>query len=228
MAEIGNRLKISSREGPPVIRSRLMFQIFCDFDGTITNRDSIVFLTEEYGRGPEFRRQVVDAIREGEITVFEAIRRELETVKLTWPQARRVLLENIQVDPTFPRFADWCGRRGWPLAVVSSGLEPVVSLFVGGLGVPVFAHPVECRKTGWIYRKRKDRDKVGVLKAARGKGRVVYIGDGLSDLPAIPLSDLLFACGYLAEHCARQGVPHHPFDDFDDIRRRLDELAGTD
>lgn len=55
-------------------------QIFCDFDGTITNRDSIVFLTEEFGGGEAFRLEVLDDIKTGRMNIFEAIERELATV----------------------------------------------------------------------------------------------------------------------------------------------------
>ncbi len=222
-----NGIKISSRNHV-VIPSRPMFEIFCDFDGTITNRDSIVFLTERHGGGPEFRRQAVEAIKDGRITVFEAIRRELESVRLSWPEARRELLANVSVDSTFPDFVNWCRLQGWPLSVVSSGLEPVVSLFVGHLGVPIFAHPVECRPEGWIYRKRESHDKVAILKAAQGRARLVYVGDGASDLQVIPWVDHLFACKYLAEYCQSRGLPHLPFETFSDVRKQLAELGGVD
>ena len=39
-----------------------MLRVFCDFDGTITNLDSIVFLTERFGGGPDFRESILSKI----------------------------------------------------------------------------------------------------------------------------------------------------------------------
>ena len=64
-----------------------MLQIFSDFDGTITNRDSIVFLTETFGAGPNLRNDIFEQIKSGELTVYEAIERELATVTVPWEEA---------------------------------------------------------------------------------------------------------------------------------------------
>ena len=97
-------------------------RIFCDFDGTITNRDSIVFLTEEFGEGVEFRVQILEEIKSGRVEVFEAIERELATVKVDWESAVERLSESVFMDPTFPGFVDWCKENDIPLTVVSSGM----------------------------------------------------------------------------------------------------------
>lgn len=204
-----------------------MFQIFCDFDGTITTRDSIVFLTERFGEGVAFREQILEQIKSGEITVFEAIERELATVKISWEEAVEALSAEVAVDPTFPEFVQWCRRRGHSLSVVSSGLEPVVSLFVGQYGLPVYAHPVEITPDGWIYRKREEFEKPRLLAAARGSGTpIVYIGDGTSDFAVVAHVDILFATSYLAEYCRERGFPFEAFDSFDDVSARLDRLTA--
>lgn len=202
-----------------------MLQVFCDFDGTITDRDSIVFLTERFGAGSDFRQRIFDEIVNGRITVFQAIERELETVKISWPQAKAALVTEISVDPTFEGFVHWCQRRRIPVSVVSSGLEPVVELFLGKLGIPLHAHPVQVRETGWRYRRRRDRDKTVLLKEAAGKGRIVYVGDGASDLKVVPLVDVLFATRYLAEYCRQHAIPYFPFNSFADVQSRLELLA---
>ncbi len=204
-----------------------MFQVFCDFDGTVTDRDSIVFLTEEFGGGAEFRRDIFDQLASGRITVFEAIQRELATVKISWDEARAALLANISVDPSFEAFVNWCRRHGFPVSVVSSGLEPVVSLFLADMDIPLFAHPVEILDTGWVYRKRDDHDKTVLLRAAAGQGRIVYAGDGASDLKALPYADFLFATRYLADYCQAREIPFFRFESFADIQRGLEGVAAA-
>jgi 2,3-diketo-5-methylthio-1-phosphopentane phosphatase len=205
-------------------------QIFCDFDGTITNRDSIVFLTEEFGGGEAFRLEVLDDIKTGRMTVFEAIERELATVKVGWEEAVASLKASVYVDPTFGGFVEYCSDRDLPLTVVSSGMEPVVELFVDGFGIPFLAHPVEVSRTGWAYRRNPRHDKKAILKSAKEAGEIVFIGDGTSDVAAVQYSDILFAKRgqFLAEYCRGEGVPYHPFTDFRDVQRTLDEIGGIE
>lgn len=200
-------------------------QIFVDFDGTITSRDSIVYLTETFGGGPEYRKQVLRRIETGEIAVFEAIEEELATVRVSWEEAARHLKEQITVDPHFPSFLAWCRARGYPVQVVSSGIEQVVEWMIGPLQVPFSAHPVQIAPEGWVYRRREESDKVTILKQARGQGEIVYVGDGTSDVAVLPYVDFLFAKSYLARYCSREGIVYFPFEDFRDVQRGLEELA---
>jgi HAD superfamily phosphoserine phosphatase-like hydrolase len=198
-----------------------MLQVFCDFDGTITSRDSIVFLTEYFGAGTKYRVEILDAIKSGSLTVTEAIQRELATVKVTWEEAKAALQDNISIDPSFPGFVQWCKEQGHALTVVSSGMKPVVDLFVGDLGIPRFAHSVDPSPQGWCYTREKENDKEVILGAARNNGSLVYIGDGTSDVAAIPFADTLFAKSYLADYCNRNEIEFFPYDSFDDVRQTL-------
>ena len=203
-------------------------QVFSDFDGTITTRDTIVFLTEQHGRGAEFRDEMLQGIKTGKLTVFEVIRRELETVTLSWQEAQKSLIRHIEIDPSFPSFVDWTRSAGLPLSVVSSGLEPTVRLFVGEYGLKIHAHPVEFAPDGWRYRIRESSLKTVVLRQAKKKGKLVYIGDGTSDVDAIPFADVLFAKSYLEEYCRRNNVAYEPFQTFSDVQARLVEYLSAE
>lgn len=203
-------------------------QIFCDFDGTITNRDSIVFLTEEFGGGEAFRLEVLDDIKMGRMSVFEAIERELATVKVGWQEAVASLTGAVHVDPTFAGFVDWCKEAGWPLTVLSSGMEPVVGLFVEQFGIPFFAHPVEVSREGWLYRRNPHHDKKTILRSAKEESGIVFIGDGTSDVAAVEYTDVLFAKQgqFLAEYCRAEGIPYYSFGDFREIQVALESLPS--
>jgi 2-hydroxy-3-keto-5-methylthiopentenyl-1-phosphate phosphatase len=203
-------------------------RIYCDFDGTITNRDSIVFLTEYFGGGSEFREEVLAAIKEGSMSVFEAIRLEMATVKTSWENAAAVLREKIQVDPTFGNFVKWTRKSGFDLTVLSSGMEPVIELFLKDFQVPFRGHRVLPLETGWVYERNPEHDKERILKLAKEsiEGDIVFIGDGTSDLSAIPYADLLFAREgfYLSEYCQAESIPHMTFVNFSDIQEKLEKL----
>lgn len=203
-------------------------QVFCDFDGTITSRDSIVFLTEEFGAGPSFRFAVLEAIKTGEISVFEAIEQELATVKATWEEAVEALRTKVAMTAGFPLFVQWCRDRQLPLTVLSSGMAPVVGLYLEPLGVPFLAHDVVPSRDGWAYTMNPENEKPAVLKAARETGSIVFIGDGTSDVSALPFADQVFARRgyYLGEYCSHNGIPFHPFEDFDDVRVQMESILA--
>ncbi len=203
-----------------------MLRVFCDFDGTITNRDSIVFLTERFGGGPDFREDVLFKIVSGEMTVFEAIEQELATVSAGWQEALAVLQAEISVDPFFGDFVVWCRDRRIPLAVLSSGMRPVVEAFVGRFRVPIFAHSVEISSSGWRYRRVEQNDKQSLLDSLPEGDEVVYVGDGTSDVAVIPFVDHLFAKEgrYLAEHCRINGVAFTSFRNFAEIQAAVEKI----
>ncbi len=205
-----------------------MLQVYCDFDGTITNRDTIVFLTEQFGAGPEFRREVLDLIVQGKITVFEAIRRELGTVKVSWEDAVTRLRERVSLDPGFGAFVQWCKDTGSPLTIVSSGMEPVVRLFLEPFDLPIYAHSVTPSADGWSYIERPENDKRKLLAGDTSRN-VVYIGDGTSDVEVVPFVDHLFVKSgrFLESHCRANGIPHQSFTNFNDVLGAVRQLEGT-
>jgi HAD superfamily phosphoserine phosphatase-like hydrolase len=210
---------------PGVVPCWTGMQIYCDFDGTITDRDSIVFLTDRFGGGRQYRAAMLESIKRGELDVFDAIREELASVRISWEEAVERLRENLKIDPEFEEFVDWCNHGQIPLTVVSSGMDPVVELFIGHLGLPWFAHPVEITEEGWIYRKNPEHDKRRILQSSEANGPLVYIGDGTSDVSVVGLVDLLFAKNgrFLAEFCEREGISFIRYDGFGQIRECLDQ-----
>jgi hypothetical protein len=58
----------------------------------------------------------------------------------------------------------------------------------------------------------------------------VFIGDGVSDLPAARQADVLFARRglRLEEYCKENNIPYIPFDTFADIQRELEKIMKED
>lgn len=59
---------------------------------------------------------------------------------------------------------------------------------------------------------------------------IVFIGDGVSDLPAAREADVLFARRglRLEEHCREHGIAYTPFDTFADIQREIQRIKEED
>ncbi|HWI51938.1 MAG TPA: HAD-IB family phosphatase [Symbiobacteriaceae bacterium] len=140
------------------------------------------------------------------------------------------LADTVGIDPAFPGFARWCRAEGIPLAVVSDGFWYYISRILGreGLG----ALPVFCNEMPGPGRleyphgnpacERCACCKAGVVRRVRESGaRVVYIGDGTSDMYASPFADWVFAKDDLARFLSQKGSPFFPFGSFVDVQQRL-------
>ena len=198
--------------------------IFCDFDGTITNLDTIVFLTENAGADPALREQTLPKIVTGEWTVYEAIEIQMKNLHLSWKEAVSLLTSEVHIDPSFEDFVKWAHGRQIAVKVVSSGMLPIIDLFIGHLNLETYAHPVQIRREGWRYTPDPKRMKVAVLQKARESYKpLIYVGDGTSDVCALPFADFVFAKRYLAEHCKEYEIPYFSFDSFTEIQSELCE-----
>ena len=207
--------------------------VFSDFDGTITEPDTLKVLVAELGGGAAHYRETDRLIRAGELTLRAALARDVGTIRAPFATAAALLRARVTIDPGFAPFARWCASRGIPLTVLSGGFTEIVDLFLGRE-----THPeVEVRANRfhpgtWECAFRDDspsgHDKAAAVRAARAGGvRTVLVGDGVSDWAPAAEADLVFARRgrNLAEHCRHQGIPCEEYESFDDVRRRLEIAA---
>lgn len=215
--------------------SRLL--IACDFDGTVTERDTLHVIVEAYGsRG--LWRALQPRLTAGEITVEQAMQQEFAQVRATWPEIRDLVLAEAPVRRGFPEFVAWCRESGHRLVIVSNGFRRVIDAVLGraGLeGLEIVSHDADFSSDGcrllWAERgercplclRRCKRHEVG--RRRRDGQRLVYLGDGISDRCAAQMADLVFARDGLAEYLAGRHVPFVLFEDFLGVRRELERPA---
>jgi 2,3-diketo-5-methylthio-1-phosphopentane phosphatase len=206
--------------------------IFSDFDGTITEKDTLVFLTTELGGGPQLVQAIGRLIREGKLSLRDAIAGEMRSIRAPFTDAVKLLGERVQIDPGFAPFARWCREQGIPLTILSAGFKQIVDLFISREEFP----EIEVRantlrpdeKFGWqcVFRDTTPfgHDKTRDLREAKQQGRyVVFIGDGLSDRAPAEVADEVFAKHDLADYCRGRGIRCHEYENFDYVRRQLRE-----
>lgn len=196
-------------------------RIYTDFDGTITDRDSIVLLVQEFGGGDRYRRDLLSEFENGTLSAAEVIAEEIASVDASWEEVAACLEQKVRVDATFPAFVNWCRESSIPLCVVSSGLEQILAFMIGDLGVPVVAHTARIAGRSWRYHRRPESEKESVVRAASEADEVTFIGDGISDICVLPYVDRVFAKRYLEKYCRRRGIDFLPYDTFQDVRNRL-------
>jgi 2-hydroxy-3-keto-5-methylthiopentenyl-1-phosphate phosphatase len=204
--------------------------IVVDFDGTITERDTLVDIVQE--QAPEVFDQVEEDLQAGRITLRECIAREFEAVRGRHDEIVERAVSRVRVRAGFPDLVDAAKRAGHRVVVVSSGFESIIRPVLEREGVPpvdVVAHEVRFAPGGSTVEFRHgeictvcDQEcKRSVVDELRDGGPVVYVGDGYSDRCAALAADRVFARRELAEYLDADGAPYESFDDFIDVRASL-------
>jgi 2-hydroxy-3-keto-5-methylthiopentenyl-1-phosphate phosphatase len=205
--------------------------IVVDFDGTITEHDTLVEIVQAHA--PDEFWQLEDDLEAGRITLHECIEREFAAVRGTHDQIVAEALAGARVRRGFAEFAAAARAGGHRLVVVSSGFESIIRPVLeqaGVVGVEVVAHEVRFSPHGSTVEFRHGEDcevcgqecKRSVVQSLDGGGGdVVYIGDGFSDRCGAMAADRVFARRELARYLSDEGIAFEPFDDFVEIGAAL-------
>jgi len=238
----------------PKLHDKAKFVVLSDWDGTITDKDSNDFLTDNLGYGKSQRKAENVKVLSGEVHFRDSFRTMLQSVcKNGWgfEECKEVLRKNINLDPGFEQFYRWCKANGVPVIIVSSGMAPNIRACLSNLLSPeeaseieVIANDVEYtdpEKTGktWeiVYRHPESgfgHDKSKAILPYRdlpSKPTLFFCGDGVSDMSAAKHADLLFVKAFddgasdLAKYCKQEGIEHVPFKSFTKILERVQQVV---
>jgi len=197
--------------------------VILDWDGTATVDDTLIVALREFGDWQVYL-DAAAALRRGEITLHEEIRRDAESIKVPLEEVVAWLVENVELRPGLHELAE--AHR--PMIVSSNFRQLIVPILEReGLELEVRANAVEWYPDGWRATFRNG-DACGTCgepcKRADlpGNGQVVYVGDGYSDRCAAQAADRVFARDGLARYLEERGVPYEPFDDLHDVARALE------
>ena len=159
----------------------------------------------------------------------------------------------LDVDPGFKQFHEFCINNRIPFNVISAGLKPVLRRvldhFLGekqSAHIDIVANDATISKDGsswkpeWLHDTELGHDKAKSINDWRDSARlessdgtipmIVFIGDGVSDLPAAREADMLFARRglRLEEYCIENKIAHIPYDSFADIQEEIIKIAHID
>ncbi len=191
-------------------------RLVLDFDGTVTERDTLDLVLARFGDAEVYERAEAE-LDAGRMTLNDVISAEFATVTAPLDEVVAHVVEHARVRPGFGALA----RARHPL-VVSSGfhelIEPVLER-EGALGaVELRANRVEALPEGWrVHFRVAEICEVCGEPCKRGdlpNGEVVYAGDGHSDYCASLAAARVFATGGLARWLDGRGVAFTPLTDF--------------
>ena len=198
----------------------------CDFDGTIAPSDIGAALFRRFAvRGRAEASAALERWKAGEIGHRELTEIECQCMEASAEEALAFSREHA-IDPGFAPFVRAAEARGDRVMVASEGYELYVAdqLARAGLAdLPRRANRARIEDRRWIPEfpwadpscTRCGNCKAQYVRAHRADGgRVVFVGDGLSDRCGAKAADLVFARASLWEWCAREGLPARPFTGF--------------
>ncbi len=213
-----------------------MIYIFSDFDGTITETDTLVTIFDNYCRDDwrKFQREYHDGSRpHGWL-----LERCLELLDGTMEQFVKHLEETAPLREGFADFFNFVKENSIPFRILSGGFLSFSRDILIRSGIPEAADMIEANdlflKDGrWNLKNGRVSEMCGkcsncktlFLREAREKGyRIVYIGDGHTDLCASRESDIVFATGTLKSSLESEGISYIPFDEFNQIKESIKKL----
>ena len=212
--------------------------IACDFDGTITRRDTLHVVMEAFGpRG--LWETIEPRMRAGEMTVEQAMQEEFAAVHASIDEVREVVLAAAPLRAGFPALVAWARDHGHELVIMSAGFRSIIDIVfeVAAIeGLEIVSNDAHFSAQGceivWSLPggpcARCGRSCKRHALSTRREGRpAVYIGDGISDRCPSLDADIVFARDGLADFLDEQGRSYERFDDFFDVRRSLDLASAA-
>jgi len=202
----------------------------CDFDGTITEEDASFFLLDTFAQG-DWRR-LLREYKEHRISVGEFNTRAFAMVKADKHTLLEALKGNVEVRAGFHELVNYCLGKGFRLVIVSNGLDFYIRAVLKDLGldsIEVHAaqasfHPegMKVQYVGPDGERVDDGFKEAYIKSFLKLGyRVIYIGNGDSDVAPAKYAHHVLATGDLLAYCRENNLKYKPFETFLDVVREL-------
>lgn len=205
-------------------------RVICDFDGTISERDMIVSIMRHFA--PEASESIIQAVRAGERSVKDGVEAMFALIPSNQYGAVAAYAQAATaVRRGFPQFIHTCEQLGWKVAIVSGGFDFFVEPVIHNLStasVDIYCNRIDASGSHLRVRWSKPCDEAcdggcGLCKPrvireiAQPGDRVIAIGDGVTDVKAAKMADFVFARSDLLRLARELGLPHLPFETFDDI-----------
>jgi 2,3-diketo-5-methylthio-1-phosphopentane phosphatase len=209
-------------------------------------------LFDAHGCGSKRREVLDEQIKTGERSFREVSEEMWGSLHVPFEDGFEIMEESLDIDPDFKEFHKYCLDNKIPFNVISAGLKPilrrVLDIFLGekqSQHIDIIANDANIPSDGssWTVNWRHDNDlghdkalsineyKDSAVQDADGNiPLIVFIGDGVSDLPAAREADVLFARRglRLEEYCIENNITYIPFDTFADIQKEIIKISKED
>jgi 2-hydroxy-3-keto-5-methylthiopentenyl-1-phosphate phosphatase len=197
-------------------------RVVLDWDGTVTQRDTLHMAIERFGDVDVFRQ--LEGRLGRDLTLNEVISTEMGTISAPLDEVREWLLGAVAVRPGLVELV-----TEYDALIVSAGFHELIAPILEreGVAASVIANRLDPRSDGWrpVFEERSVCEVCGEpckRVALAGGGPIVYVGDGISDRCVSLAAERVFARDGLARWLDAQGAAYEPYGDLHDVRLALD------
>lgn len=204
-----------------------------DFDGTITEEDAGFHLLDAFADGDW--RHLLRQYRERKISVNHFNTQAFAMIKADKQTLLDFLKDKVKIRDGFHQLVACCRSKGFQLVIVSNGLDFYIETILRDIGmdnIEVFAAQtqfspdgIDVRYIGPDGNQLEDNFKEAYVRLFLERGyRLIYAGNGISDLSPARQAHHIFATGELLTYCKEMNLNCTPFIDLNDIIRGLEFL----
>jgi 2-hydroxy-3-keto-5-methylthiopentenyl-1-phosphate phosphatase len=201
--------------------------VFCDFDGTITVRETFVAILKQYA--PQ-AKEIIPQIYDLKLTLREGVRQMLESIPTTAYPEILEFAKTQSLQAGLEEFLVFLQQQQVPCIIISGGLKGMVEIALGDLKFYITAiYAVEVETTGdrfQVFSPAEGEmdfvDKVALMQRHPYQKSIV-IGDSVTDLNIALAGDIVFARDRLAQYLEERKVRYYAWETFHDIHSVLKE-----
>jgi 2-hydroxy-3-keto-5-methylthiopentenyl-1-phosphate phosphatase len=206
----------------------------CDFDGTLTVGDISFLILDEF-TGHDWR-QLFQQYMRGEISVNRFNSEAFSKVKASRGTLDDFVRRKAVIRPGFSELLQACQKRGFHFVIVSNGMAFYIETILKMLGQDhiefkaaqaLFNHDgIDAWYAGPDGKLLENGFKEAYTRYFLGQGyRVIYIGNGASDLAPARMCQHIFAIDNLLSECQAAGIKYTPFNDLHDVAHGIMALT---
>ncbi len=207
------------------------YVVFCDFDGTITKKDTVDELLNTFADKKWL--DIEEDWQKGKIGSKECLIEQFKQIDRISPEQFNEFIKISEIDPVFPDFLSEINRKNIDFYIISDGFGFLINRIFKKYnisGCKIFSNKLDYqdKKFTPVFPLHNARCEVksglckcSIVKTFSKDKKSIYIGDGKSDICASSKADILFAKNNLAEHCDKNEIAYFPYNDFNDIREIL-------
>ncbi|MEW9670667.1 2-hydroxy-3-keto-5-methylthiopentenyl-1-phosphate phosphatase [Ammoniphilus sp. 3BR4] len=210
--------------------------LFCDFDGTITEKDNIVDIMRQFA--PQGWEEIVQSILSQEKTIRTGVGELFALIPSSQKEEiTRFVLEQARIREGFKEFVAFTEEQGIHLLITSGGIDffvhPMLEPF--GLKERIYCNSARFNEPTIQITWPNSCDEHCDVDCGMCKTTIirsfpadqyykVVIGDSITDLAGAKIADYTIARSFLKQKCEELHLPHSSFETFYDVINTLKKL----
>lgn len=202
--------------------------VVCDFDGTITKKDTINDFLDRFADKKWL--EIEEDWISGKISTCDAMHSQFGMIKGMTEEIFDNFFETVQIDNYFQDFYNLCKARNIKITIVSDGFEYFIKKILSKYeinDIDIYSNHFEYNGGNFImefpYKNTQCQRGAGTCKCSfiknfkKDYNRVIYIGDGASDFCPASKADFLFAKDRLLEYCEKNNISCVKYTNFNEV-----------